>query len=723
MRNNHRSGWFLLPGLLALLAAPSPGIAGDRSLDGRVVDERGAGVAGATIMLLRTLGRGPITAGGRGADRPPGALSEVVVASTTSAGDGTFSTLVPVGRYRVAAFKPGYDTDITEVNTAARGRIELRLRELPRIVLGDLPVGAPGENLGLDWILRREPRDVLHERAASVTGAGGAPQDDAGSAQATSTRLSSTSRPPLSRGWLGSILEPLDGEFRQKVSGGDFMGGEGQGARAASARTTSLVLKGVLGDQGTWRFDGLMGRSLAVSGAGSGARQDQRADRMMVGMDYRLGPADDLRAEMRYDTSHYVVDGDGETVDATDQEQRTILVHSRWDRRLAGSARLFVDGSYFETGVRTPPGDSALSSLSIDGPGRDRATDRSWLATGGLSLAPGRHRLELGIRTKVYRYEERDSGILLYNLYDAPTLAEPGERGHAMTLFGSDDWQVAGHYAVNYGLRYHSNLASGPDYVVPRVGMTRAPAGEDGLRFRSMVMFRFDDPGLASLHAGGSGRDGADRNHAGRLGYLLGVERGQEDGLRLAATLSYRPFEEGAGGEGDEGVLVPGTWGDALLFLTDGAAGRHELLLELQRGFGDFKGSLAGSIGRVEGRLTPALEEAPVQVLSFGEVRYYKTRLKAMYGPTETAVQIDYRRVQGGPGADARSGPGDLEYRRVDLVVTQDLPWLRNLANARFKMLMAYQGLLYGAPAEGAQGAPASYGAGSRLTGGVDISF
>jgi len=440
-------------------------------------------------------------------------------------------------------------------------------------------------------------------------------------------------------------------------------------------------------------------------------------------MDYRLGPADDLRAEMRYDTSRYVVDAGGETVNATDQEQRTILVHSRWDRRLAGTARLFVDGSYFETGVRTPPGDSALSSLASDEPGGGRATDRSWLASGGLALAPGRHRLELGIRTKVYRYERRDSGILLYNLYDAPTLAEPGERGHAVTLFGSDDWQVAGHYAVNYGLRYHGNLASGPAYVVPRVGMTRAPAGEEGLRFRSMVMFRFDDPGLAALRSGGSGRDGADRRDAGRLGYLLGVERRQEDGLRVAATLSYRPFEEGAGGDGDEGVLVPGTWGDALLFLTDGAAGRHELLLEVQRGFGDFKGSLEGSVGRVEGRLTPALEESPVQVLSFGEVRYYKTRLKAMYGPTETAVQIDYRRVQGEAGAEARGGPGDLGYRRVDLVVTQDLPWLRNLANARFRVLMAYQGLLYGAPTEGTQGVPASYGAGSRLTGGVDISF
>ncbi len=713
MRRPSGSRWLSVAGFLVVLASSSgSGIAGDRPLAGRVVDAEGEGIEGATILLTAAGRRaGPAAAVRRGG---PGNGPAEDLAVLRSGPDGGFSAVLPAGRYRVAAFKTGYEVNLTEVNTLVRASLEVRLREVASVILGDLPVGTPGQNLGLDWILRRPASDALRQTGASVTASGAPVTDEAAAVPAGTTA-------PAPSGWLQALLEPIDGEFVQHFSGADPLEGDGANLGDATGRSTSLALRGAIGDQGTWRFDGLTRKSL--DGAADGAaRQGRRADRLVLGMDYHLGPADELRSEVHYGTSRYVVDPGGETVNATDQEQRTVGFRSRWDRTLGSAAALYVDGSYFETGVRTPEGErSPFASLPGTGDGTNRVTDRSWLATAGVTLEAGDHRLDFGLRTKRYRYEERDRGVLLYSLYDAPTLTEPGEHGNAMSLFGSDDWRLAPRYALNYGVRYHSDLSAGNAYFVPRVGMTFDPADREGTRVRSMVLFRLDDPGLSALYATSAERRAARQRDIGRLGYMVQVERRPQDSLQVAATLSYRPFEEGVGGD-QEGTLVPGAWGDALLFLTDGVAGRRELEVELRRRFGHFSGSLSGSIGRVEGRLTPAVEEAPVQFLSLGEVRYYLTRLQALYGPTDTELQIDFRRVQGQGGGEGGAEPGGLDYRRVDLVVYQDLPWLRNASNARFKVLMAYQGILYDSLYDGSGGDVGS-GATSRVTGGVDISF
>jgi hypothetical protein len=276
---------------------------------------------------------------------------------------------------------------------------------------------------------------------------------------------------------------------------------------------------------------------------------------------------------------------------------------------------------------------------------------------------------------------------------------------------------------LSYGLRYHSNLSLGHAYFVPRVGMTLEPGEPGGTRFRSMMMVRLDDPGLSSLYSTAAERRSAEPREVGRLGYALAIERGPDDRLQLRATLSYTPFEEGFGGGAVQDPAPMSAWGDALLLLSDGAAGRHALEVELGRRFGPLRGSLAGSVGRVDGRLTPALEEAPVQILSMGQVRYLLTRLRAEYAPTETGVQIDYRRVEGDQAGDDPSfGDEALDYRRLDVVVSQDLSRLANTANARLRVLLAYQGLLFGSLYDGPGGALSS-GTTSRLTGGVDIRF
>ncbi|HYS77763.1 MAG TPA: hypothetical protein VEO94_02910 [Candidatus Dormibacteraeota bacterium] len=88
-------------------------------------------------------------------------------------------------------------------------------------------------------------------------------------------------------------------------------------------------------------------------------------------------------------------------------------------------------------------------------------------------------------------------------------------------------------------------------------------------------------------------------------------------------------------------------------------------------------------------------------------------------GPTDTELRTDYRRIMEETESDVAGGAGSVAYRRLDLAVFQDLPWVA-AASARWRVLMAYQGLLY-ASLEG----PAVPGSGvtSRVTGGVDVSF
>ena len=721
MRNRAGNGWRRAGSVLVVLAgAIVAGEAAESHLWGRVADPEGSGIGQATVFLTAVSRSLPLTASALFTTAALAANPEVLALKTSE--DGTFSVVLPPGRYRVAALKPGFEPAITEVSTLIRGVLEVRLREATRVFLGDLPAGLPNHEPGLGWILRGEPDDILRDEegrlplAVEAVGEANAPARADGTDPRTAVGSAGTVGAAGARnGWLQAILQPLNGEFVQHFSGGDLLGEGGAGPGDTSGRSTALALHGAIGDQGSWRFDGLTGRLVTGAGdGGTGIRQGRRADRMQVGFDYRLGPDDSLKADLRYGTSRYVLDSNGETVNATDEEQTNVGLRSRWERSFGSGGLLYVGGAYFETGVTTPgSGISPFAAVAGDETGLRRVVDRSGLATAGLAWGAGDHRLSFGVRAKSYLYELRDRGVLLYNLDDAPTLTEPGERGKALSLFGSDDWRLAQRTVFSYGLGYHSNLSVGSAYVVPRIGVTFGPPDGSGTRIRTVILGRLDDPALAASR-------GINRSDVGRVGYVLGIERKHEDGLQVAATLSYKPVEEGVGEE--EGtVLAPGAWGDALIFLTDGAAGRREAGVELGRAFGPFHASLSGSAGRVDGRLTPAVEEAPVQILSLGEVRYYLTRVRALYRPTETEVQIDYRHVQAESGPDAPAdAAADLDYRRLDLTVSQDLPRLRSLVNARFRVLMAYQGLAYGASYERSGSAP---GVAARVTGGVDIRF
>jgi len=700
MRDRTGHACLTLVALLVVFGTHStPAIAQDRSLEGQVIDARGGAVAGATIFLT-PIGRTRYSTFTQMRSGPTPAGEEIAGRVVRSTADGSFTALLPLGRYRIAAFKPGYEVALGEVNLQARGVVEMRMSPMdkPGTAATD---DAAGDARNLDWILRHPGVDVLRDQEQSV----GSPIEAEGFGPAASA--------PGARAMLAATQPlPVAGEIEQSLGGTSLWGGESPGSGGSSSRATRVGLHGRVGEQATWWFDGMTDRAEASLEDKDSVTRARRSTGLGLALDYRPRAGDVVQTRLRYGVSRYVFDPNA-SEGSIDQDQRSAGVRGRWERALNEGTSLYVTGGYLETGARKEPADQdtthALAESAIDG-----RMDRSVGAGAALSFKAVDHDVGIGLRVHSYHYGMGDdgAGLLLADPGAAPL--ESAGQGSAMSLFGSDDWRLADGYVLGYGLGYHNNLSTGGAYLVPRVGLTRALPGSAGLVMRSAVVYRVDE---------GPTTDGSDERPVEtsldtvRLGYEFTVERRPEDRLQFAATVSYMPFQ---GIDGDEGPLPPpGASERPVLVIADASAGRRQMEVELRRGFGWVRGSLAGSIGRVEGRLRPVLDEAPLQGLAAGEARYYRTSLRALFEPTDTELRIDYRKVMEDTEPASAGGAGSLTYRRLDLAVLQDLPWVA-LANTRWRVLMAYQGLLVGSIEE-----PAAPGSGitSRLTGGVDVSF
>lgn len=681
--------------LILLERASTPAFAQDKPLAGILMDARGGGIADATLFIT-PVGRPRLSAEMQADLRGRPSAGEAGSRVIRSAPDGSFSALLPAGRYRIAAFKPGYEVALSEVNLLARNRIAITLNPEQ-----NPPAGSAGAGDGqgdLDWILRQPDGNVLRERTLDLEG------------------LMAENAPAAQPAAFWARMPPIDGEFVQHLSGGSLLGGEAAGPGGSSGRSTRLELRGPAGSQGSWSFDGRDGRSSTTLDAGSDSRRARRSTGLGVGLDYRLGPSDGLQAEMRYGTSRYLL-GAPWSPESMDQEQKTAGVRALWKRRLGDESSMHVGASYMEAGVREPSvAAESRTALPAGSDDFDGQSDRSIGATAGLAFRAAAHDVGLSLRVHAYRYDLGDGGAFLSSLDVGPAALEAGGEGSAVSFSGQDDWRVAERSVVQYGLGYHTDRAAGSSYLVPRVGMTCALSAAGDLFLRSALLYRIDDREPAGTGGPAPGRSGDPSPGTRNLGYEIGVTRRPENRLQFAATLSYTPFQGFGGGDGSPSPVFQD---DGVPVLADAGAGRHVMEFEVGRGFGIVHGSLTGSVGRVEGRLSPLLQEAPLNSLKAGEARYYLTSLRAQFQPTDTELRIDYRRVTGSMQPAVLAGDGALDYRRLDLAVYQDLPWVM-IANSRWRVLMAYQGLQYDSLDD--PDLPDS-GATSRITGGVDISF
>ncbi len=675
------TGWGCLGAIAALVSSltATGSLASERLVLGKITDPDGAVVVDVMVFLT------PVNR----ANGPRLSSTHTL----RSDHEGAFHLALPPGRYRVAAVKPGYDVAMTEIHSRARGVFKLEMTRISNSSAGNRPVGAAGENLGTGWILR-QPRDNIL-RAAQPELA------DAAGRRAEARPDASVAR---DGGWAAALFAPLEGRFVQQFSGGAPFGDDGE---APVGRTTELSLEGSLAEDSFWRFDGWAGRVIAeVDDAGG--RLEDRNDRAAFGLDYRLGERDTVAGGLWYGSRRYGVEAGGGAAEGTEQEQRTFALRSRWERQIDSDAALYLEGEYFETAARLP-GRSVAGEL---------IADRHWFAATGLALRVGEHSIDLGVATEQYDYDLWNEGVLLYGRGTVPGPGIDPGAGPAFSLRAADRWRISALTEVSYGLAYHNQPRSGATYMVPRVGVTLTPPGTSGVVLRSEVLYRLDGdprsvPPGETLQAG----DGE------KLGYLIGIERRPhhaDDTLHLAASYSFRPFVDGwpaGGGISGRGVAPDET----PLVLGDGSMSRHEVEVEMAHAFGAFRGRLTGKLGLAEGRLTPAMDEAPVQILTEGEARYYQTQFWAAFVQTDTEVQVDYRRVLVG---ERPSGAGlePSDYRRLDLVVYQQIPGPRVLRDARLRVLVAYQGFDYDSLYDAPDGAVFS-GRASRLTGGLDITF
>lgn len=655
--------------LFSFLFTATDGLASDQQILGRVTDTEGAVVADAMVLLT------PVNHADGRLSGPPRTLR--------SDQEGAFYASLPAGRYRVAAVKSGFDVAMTDLHSRPRGVLTLEMTRSPRLSRRRGAPDGTGADLG-GWILRQQKDNVL--RALQPVPADGVMHTPA-------VRAETPGAGP--QGWAATLFDPLDGHFVQQLSGG---GSTSEDAGATLGRTTGLSLAGDLNEDTRWRFDGWSGSVLdEVNGAGS--RLQDRNNRGALGFDYRSEGRDSVSSDLQYGVRRYGVEPGTGSAQGTEQAQRTLAVRSRWERRVEADTSLYLEGEYFRTGARQP------ERTVADG----RIDESYWSAATGVALLAGDHSIELGLATQQFDYGLWDRGVVLYGNDAVPGPGIDAGGGPAFSLKAADSWRTGALTEVSYGVGYHNQPGVGTSYIVPRAGVTLTPPGSSGVVMHSEVLYRVDG-------------DRSPVEQGDRLGYLVGIERrptGAGDRLQVAASYSFRPFADRwpAGGLSGRGLSPR----DAPLVLGDGSMSHHEVEVEVAHAYGMFRGGVAGRVGLAEGRLSPAMNEAPVQVLRDGEARYYQTGLWAACVQTDTEVQLDYGRVL---SEETLAAPGiePSDYRRLNLVVYQQIPGPRVLGEARLRVLMAYQGFDYDSLYDGPDGETVS-GRASRLTGGLDISF
>jgi hypothetical protein len=647
---------------------------------GQVFDTSGMAVEGATLYLAPAVGGcgDPATPvhdpGGKGAD--PAGCADVIIVTTDLRGG--FEGRVPPGRYRIAALKPGYELLLSEIGIFTRAFHDLRLRPTATAAR----VRHREDDPGLNWILKQRRPDPLRDLQPAVAGA---PEG-------------ATARP---EGPVAGLLQAIDGEMSWSMSGGGPFA-DPPGAGGTAGQTASLAVAGGIGAAGRWRLTGGFAESATGLPGAAASRRELRSGSLAVAMDYRLEGGDRIEGEIHYGEAlaESLVDGTGTVV--AGQSRRAASIRSRWERPLAGAGAIYVDGSYQGAGIgwHDAAGAADPARAALLPPGHD-----TWRAGAGYARDLGDHAVDFGFRASV---RQGETGTQEF----AVAAGAPGEarlERSEVALFGADDWRLAERYTLNYGLSYWSDRDTGTGWLLPTIGFVRDPGFEGGWRVRSLLVFRLDDPLSGPADAG--------RPTAPRVGGVIGFEQEPAAGTRIAATVAMVPFH-------DDLIAVPGGPGVTQSaapapVLSDGEARRSEVGVEVDHVFGPFRGSLSGAVGRVVGRLSPVVDELPLQAIDEGEVRYWVTRLRGVYAPTETIVLVDVRRVVGSSAGAVGADPEAHDYRRVDLVLQQPLPWMSRAA--RWRLQMAYRGLLSGS----SDLAPGGLTAGnvSRLSGGVSVMF
>jgi hypothetical protein len=370
-------------------------------------------------------------------------------------------------------------------------------------------------------------------------------------------------------------------------------------------------------------------------------------------------------------------------------EGTTDPLSERSDRLAFGVDRLGPDDLLVRGRVR--------AGYAEDGIGMGEIDDRVVEGQGDLRLPDGETRLVVAVQAWSTRSDFSGDDMLML---DAPGGADGSNRakGDGGALYAGTRAAFASGLAVDYGLEYRADTFTRGARVVPRIAVARPLNDDRSLAIEGEILLDGSDPGgRLAVH----GRPGTD----------LMIEAG----VSVLPADALQQIGDGASGASGNPPASP-----QVEPAGSRSCERRTLDLALSRDFGVVSGSLSGSVGRTGRRAVPLVIEGPVPIVSFGDERFYETRLGVSAKRSETHLEIAYRRVAGDVPAGGETAASS-DYSRVDLRVAQGLPAPRALYGAKLQALFAWQGLDYDA----LRGAAGAYVAGTaaRLTGGVGLTF
>jgi len=683
----------LLPcSLLAFLASLNPAGAGEATpLTGWVLDLLGRGIPEVEVLIFP---------GGKEA-------SPLSVGTLRTDVRGRFRLFdLQQGSYLLALNKPGYQILLAQVNTQIRSRLSLTL--IPGQA-GDF-LQSMTKTGPMDWILRAPRTDALKElRERWVSARAGDPSPLPGEVKGgfgtwAASPLSSFARLPVSgelQQWFTSAL-PF-------AAGADSAG--------SSGRSTTLSVSGDLGERGDWRVGGVsgnLGTQVAQPDAG-GPERDQGADSLRLGMRYEMGPEDSLRLQARYDRDRFHEGGLSLLPAASDQEVHTWGYQADWLRRVGKGDGLEMNLGFLQAFGRLPEGGTGFQTLP-DSQGGDRLRDRRWNlgAVYGFNALP-EHRISLRAHTRVYRYDQRDEGWVLAPVQPTLSPAETGEKGWSLSLSGEDAWKLSDPVSLTLAIDYHRADSLNPvSILVPRIGARRE--GERSV-IQGLILIQIEN--FSALHSGEipsfeSGSEGENL-----AGYRMEALRKVGETWTVGGHALRNPLDFESARHGWEAPLRPGV--PEVPFLADPTASTREIGLRLLKRFQGMEGGFESDRGTVTGKVASVLDEAPIQILGKGGIRYLALKASASLQKTATQVRIEYRRLR----ESQADSPRDDSYRtsRAELLVLQEVPVLQRRGLADWRILFSYQAL------ERQLADPRTAGDGpdpervKRLSGGVGVLF
>lgn len=484
---------------MAALAASSP----DRTLVGRLTDANGTSVAGATVMVF------------------PAAVNRVApdaVLLRTDA-EGEFITLLPPGRYMVAAVKRGFDVSMTEVHSLSGRVLQMRLRPSPPGGLHLTP------DLGADLMVPGERSDVLRDEDPILAPAiFVSRKDDDGPLDGPAVG----SGPAVARDPSRALLGALDGELMQSLGAGELLGLE-SGAPIDAARATTLSLRAPVGPDVGWQVDGHSLRSRNDIPEDS-ERLAGRSDRMAFTLARAPGSGEGLRGRLSAGLGN---ESAGELI------SRDATIHG--DGELGYGAK------------------GSTIAFALQAWGSRTGVDRMSDAT-GLAFYAGDRRA-LGVRTRIdYGLEYRDDsisgqGLIVPRLgvthqagFETPItivtelLLDPSRPGGRLAIEGRPGNLLTIAAAVSM---MPANAAVVPEPLAPdaRPGRALDPAAISTSAMREVDLSLSGDFGpLSGSLSGSLGRTGQRGVPLIEQGPLPVVSYGGERFYETRVGIAYRPW-------------------------------------------------------------------------------------------------------------------------------------------------------------------------------------